>query len=81
MLKEAAPASILPCPRVRPHNMISPQGMVFVIDDDKSIRSSLKRLLSAADYQTEVFASASDFLSRALHPGPACVIVDVKMPA
>jgi two-component system response regulator FixJ len=60
--------------------MISPQGMVFVIDDDKSIRSSLKRLLSAADYQTEVFASASDFLSRALHPGPACVIVDVKMP-
>lgn len=60
--------------------MILPQGMVFVIDDDKSVRSSLKRLLSAADYQTEVFASASDFLTRALHPGPACVIVDVKMP-
>lgn len=60
--------------------MIALQGMVFVIDDDKSIRTSLKRLLGAADYETEVFASASDFLTRAPHPGPACVIVDVKMP-
>jgi len=60
--------------------MIAPQGMVFVIDDDKSIRTSLKRLLGAAEYETEVFSSASDFLTRPAFPGPACVIVDVKMP-
>lgn len=60
--------------------MHSPNGMVFVIDDDSSVRKSLKRLLGSADYETEVFASASDFLSRPPHPGSACVIVDVKMP-
>jgi FixJ family two-component response regulator len=54
--------------------------MVFVIDDDKSMRKSLKRLLGAAHYETEVFESASEFLSHPVHPGASCVIVDVKMP-
>ena len=54
--------------------------MVFVIDDDESVRKSLKRLLGSADYETEIFGSASDFLDRPPYPGPSCVIVDVKMP-
>jgi FixJ family two-component response regulator len=54
--------------------------MVFVIDDDESVRKSLKRLLDAAHYKTEVFNSGSEFLSRSTHEGPSCVIVDVKMP-
>jgi FixJ family two-component response regulator len=54
--------------------------MVFVIDDDESVRKGLRRLLHSADYQTEVFSSASDFLVRAPYSGPACVIVDVRMP-
>lgn len=60
--------------------MISPPVTVFVIDDDESVRKSLKRLLDAADYKTELFKSASEFLSRSPHSGPSCVIVDVKMP-
>jgi len=60
--------------------MISPTAMVFVIDDDQSVRKSLRRLLDAAHYKTEVFESASEFLSRSAYPGPSCVIVDVKMP-
>ena len=60
--------------------MISPTAMVFVIDDDESVRKSLKRLLDAARYKTEVFNSASDFLSRSAYAGSSCVIVDVKMP-
>lgn len=60
--------------------MISSTAMVFVIDDDESVRKSLKRLLDAARYNTEVFKSASEFLSRSAHQGPSCVIVDVKMP-
>jgi FixJ family two-component response regulator len=55
--------------------------IVFVIDDDESVRKSLKRLLNSADYESEVFKSAADFLARPLHPGPACVIVDVQMPS
>ena len=54
--------------------------MVFVIDDDDSVRKSLGRMLDAADYSVELFKSASEFLSRPAHPGPSCVIVDVQMP-
>jgi FixJ family two-component response regulator len=54
--------------------------MVFVIDDDDSVRKSLGRMLDAADYSVELFKSASEFLSRPAHSGPSCVIVDVQMP-
>jgi FixJ family two-component response regulator len=54
--------------------------LVFVIDDDESVRKGLKRLLRSANYESEIFESASDFLARPPHPGPACVIVDVQMP-
>jgi FixJ family two-component response regulator len=60
--------------------MISAESLVFVIDDDESVRKGLKRLLNSADYESEVFKSASDFLGRPPHPGPVCVIVDVQMP-
>ena len=60
--------------------MTSTTAMVFVIDDDDSVRKSLGRMLDAADYSVELFKSASEFLSRPAHPGPSCVIVDVQMP-
>jgi FixJ family two-component response regulator len=60
--------------------MSSAPSLVFVIDDDESVRKSLKRLLTSADYESELFESASDFLGRPAHRGPVCVIVDVQMP-
>lgn len=60
--------------------MMTPTAMVFVIDDDPSMRKSLARLLDASRYKVELFKSASEFLSRSAHPGPSCVIVDVRMP-
>jgi FixJ family two-component response regulator len=60
--------------------MMTSTAMVFVIDDDASMRKSLERLLDAAHYKTELFKSASEFLKRSVHPGPSCVIVDVRMP-
>ena len=60
--------------------MTSLTPFVFVIDDDESVRRGLKRFLRSANYENEVFKSASDFLARPPHPGPACVIVDVQMP-
>ena len=60
--------------------MTTPTAMVFVIDDDKSVRKSLRRLLDAANHNTELFNSASEFLSRLPHPGPSCIIIDVRMP-
>ena len=60
--------------------MMTSTPMVFVIDDDPSVRKSLQRLLDAAEYKTELFNSASEFLARSAHLGPSCIIVDVKMP-
>jgi FixJ family two-component response regulator len=60
--------------------MMTPTAMVFVIDDDESVRKSLERLLDAAHYRIELFKSASEFLSRSAHPGSSCIVVDVQMP-
>src|SRR5215813_3281931 len=60
--------------------MTTPTAIVFVIDDDQSVRKSLRRLLDAANYKTELFKSASEFLSRSAHPGPSCIVIDVRMP-
>ncbi len=60
--------------------MTTTNGMVLVIDDDESVRKSLKRLLASAGYESEVFKSASEYLKRPPDRGPSCLIVDVKMP-
>ncbi|PYJ92198.1 MAG: DNA-binding response regulator [Verrucomicrobia bacterium] len=60
--------------------MIPPNSLVFVIDDDASMRKGLARLLRSAGYKSEIFESASDFLTRAPHSGLSCVVVDVQMP-
>ena len=60
--------------------MIPSNNLVFAIDDDPSVRKGLTRLLRSAGYKNEIFESASDFLKREQHTGPACVIVDVRMP-
>jgi FixJ family two-component response regulator len=57
-----------------------PNSLVFAIDDDASVRKGLARLLRSAGYKSEIFESASDFLTRPPHSGPSCVIVDVQMP-
>ena len=60
--------------------MIHSNSLVFLIDDDASVRKGVSRLLRSAGYNSEAFASASDFLRREQHSGPGCVIVDVRMP-
>src|SRR5438477_4843224 len=57
-----------------------PNSLVFAIDDDASVRKGLARLLRSAGHKSEIFESASDFLTRPPHTGPSCVIVDVQMP-
>src|SRR6201984_2495270 len=60
--------------------MIPSNSLVFLIDDDASVRKGVSRLLRSAGYRHETFGSASDFLTREQHSGPACLIVDVRMP-
>jgi FixJ family two-component response regulator len=54
--------------------------MIFVVDDDPSVRTGLGRLLEAAGYAAETFASAREFLARAPYAGPCCLVLDVRMP-
>lgn len=53
---------------------------IFVIDDDDGVRTGLSRLLRAAGWQVEAFASASAFLHRPTYTGTGCVLLDVDMP-
>jgi FixJ family two-component response regulator len=55
-------------------------ALVSVVDDDPSVRRSLARLVKAAGYKVEAFASAREFLARPPDEGPACLLLDVRMP-
>jgi FixJ family two-component response regulator len=54
--------------------------LVYVVDDDLSMRKAVGRLLESADYSVEMFTGAREFLARVPHPGPSCVILDLNMP-
>lgn len=61
--------------------MVDRIPVVFVVDDDPSIRESLSLLLSSAGYDMKTFTSAKEFLeSKRDISGPACLVLDVKMP-
>ncbi len=60
--------------------MTAVSPLVFVVDDDPSVRKSLTRLLGSSGYAVEAFASAREFLAREPHPGPCCLVLDVRMP-
>lgn len=60
--------------------MTNEAPMVFVVDDDAAVRSSLGRLLRAAGYEVEAFASGADFVKRDAPDAPSCAVLDLAMP-
>jgi FixJ family two-component response regulator len=56
------------------------KSTVLIIDDDPGLRASLGRLLRSLDLDTRLFASVSDFLKANLPDGPACLVLDVRLP-
>jgi FixJ family two-component response regulator len=54
--------------------------VVFVVDDDVSVRESLEMLIRCEGWQPETFASARAFLSRPRPPAPSCLVLDVDLP-
>lgn len=55
-------------------------AIVFVIDDDESLREALKSLIRSVGLRVETFASAREFLESPRPDLPACLILDVRMP-
>jgi len=57
-----------------------PSQVVFVVDDDASMRDAISRLLNAVGLTVQTFASAREFLNRRLPDVPGCVVLDVRLP-
>lgn len=55
-------------------------AIVFVIDDDESMRAAIKSLIRSVGLNERTFASANDFLLSGRPDSPACLILDVRMP-
>jgi FixJ family two-component response regulator len=61
-----------------PVSQISP--VVFVVDDDVSVRESLELLIRCEGWQPQTFACAKEFLNRRRSPGPSCLVLDYSLP-
>jgi FixJ family two-component response regulator len=60
--------------------MFDTTPIVFVVDDDLSVRESLELLIRYEGWQAEIFASADEFLSRPRPLVPSCLILDLSLP-
>lgn len=60
--------------------MSHPSPLVFVVDDDISVRESLELLIPSAGWRVETFASAQDFLAYDRPLAPSCLVLDLSLP-
>jgi FixJ family two-component response regulator len=63
-----------------PSKITHTMPVVFVVDDDVSVRESLELLIQSAGWRSETFASAQEFLSRPRDTVPCCLVLDVRIP-
>jgi RNA polymerase sigma factor (sigma-70 family) len=59
---------------------MDPGSVVFVVDDDASMREAIESLLRSAGLAVRSFSSALEFLARPPHDAPACLVLDVRLP-
>jgi FixJ family two-component response regulator len=57
-----------------------PSPVVFVVDDDASMRAAISRLLAAVGINVRTFTSAQEFLGSKLADAPGCLVLDVRLP-
>ena len=60
--------------------MLHTRPIVFIVDDDVSVRSALESLIGSAGWVAETFASAQEFLRRPRVAAPSCLVLDVSLP-
>ena len=59
---------------------VQPEAIVFVVDDDISVRESLELLIRSAGLQPQIFESAEQFLARPRVFAPSCLVLDLSLP-
>jgi FixJ family two-component response regulator len=67
-------------PGIQEAAMKDVRPIVFVVDDDRSVRESLQLLIESAGWASEMFGSAREFLSQPRGSGPSCVVLDFYLP-
>jgi FixJ family two-component response regulator len=60
--------------------MMDAEALVFVVDDDASLRASLQDLLESVGLRVAACASAQEFLRSPPPEGPSCLVLDVRLP-
>ena len=60
--------------------VLESKAIVFVVDDDVSMRESLESLIRSVGFKVETFATAQDFLARRRKDVPNCLVLDVRLP-
>ena len=60
--------------------MSEPDAIIFVVDDDVSVREALESLIRSAGFRVETFGSAREFLARGRANVPSCLVLDVRLP-
>jgi FixJ family two-component response regulator len=61
-------------------SMLTDAPIVFIVDDDVSVRESLELLIRSEGWQAETFTSAQEFLDRPKAPVPSCLVLDIGLP-
>jgi FixJ family two-component response regulator len=67
-------------PTRSPDTAAATSAVVYVIDDDPHIVRAISRLLRSYDYNVQTYGSPAEFLGRQLSAGPACLVLDLRMP-
>ena len=60
--------------------MSEPESIVFVVDDDPSVRRAIGRLIGCAGLEVELFGSAQEFLASERPNVPSCLVLDIRLP-
>lgn len=60
--------------------MADPNSMIFVVDDDASVRDAISNLLESVGYRAQVFGSTEAFKSATRPEVPSCLVLDVRLP-
>ena len=60
--------------------MKQPDSIVYVVDDDSSVREAIKSLIRSVGLRVETFGTAQEFLKSARPDAPGCVVLDVRLP-
>ena len=60
--------------------MTQPSGIVYVVDDDASVRKAMTRMFKSLGFEVATFRTAREFLDYELADLPGCLVLDVRMP-